>query len=369
VSGADALGIAIAVWLLVAFVYRALALRAVDHAFRFVAAPFMAVPPPGDVELVRPLHGAPAGLAACLASFFEAARLAGVGLRTAVASPHDPALEAALREAAETPGVRFSARVGAGPAGQNRKMANLVQSLADCDADVLVFSDADVDVPPDYVERMLAPLKDDEVGLTTCLYRSVPAASLASRLDALVTNTHFLPGVCSALRLEGLHFALGASIAVRRDALRAAGGLDALLEESADDFLLARHVERAGFRLALAPVVVAHVLEDEGAAAALRRHLRWGRVSRSVRRKGYAGQIVTHGAAPALALAALAAVGLAPAVAALAPFAWWAVQIPALARRAANLGMDRRDLALVPVVDVLAFGVWAGGLFGRARPS
>jgi hypothetical protein len=92
------------------------------------------------------------------------------------------------------------------------------------EADLLLLSDADVRVPLDYVARATRPFKDGEVGLVTGPYRSVPAGSLASRLDALVTNTHFMPSVCVSARFEGVQFGLGASIAVRAEARARACG-------------------------------------------------------------------------------------------------------------------------------------------------
>jgi ceramide glucosyltransferase len=377
-----AVGAAFGAWLAIALVYRALALRSVDHALRGAPGSGHDAPPPGEVVLVRPLRGAGAGLEPCLESLFGAAGASGVRVRAGLAHASDPAAAVFARAADRHPSVSAELRVGHGPAGVNRKLANLAQATADLEAEVLVLSDADVRLPRDFVPRMVRAFKDGDVGLVTCLYHSVPATrvpaarasmtglvSLVSRLDALITNTHFVPGVCAALRLEGLHFALGASIAVRREALAAAGGFEALLESAADDFLLARNVERAGWRLAFEPLVVEHLLEAEGARAALRRHLRWARVARSVRPGGYAGQIVTHGAAPALGLALASLLGVGPALGGVAPLAWWLLQVPSLWRRRTALGLDARDLALVPLADLAALAIWAGGLVGRARPS
>jgi hypothetical protein len=111
------------------------------------------------------------------------------------------------------------------------------------------------------------------VGFTTCPYRSVPTRSIASRVDALITNTHFLPSACLAVRLEGLHFGLGATVGVRRTALERAGGLDALLTTPADDYVLAQNVEAAGWRLAWVPMVVDHAVADSSWRAILRRRL------------------------------------------------------------------------------------------------
>ena len=230
------------------------------------------------------------------------------------------------------------------------------------DADLLLLSDADVRLPPDYVARVTRPFKEPEVGLVTGPYRSVPGRSLASRLDALVTNTHFLPSTCVAARFEGVHFGLGASIAVRGEALARAGGFAALLDLAADDYWLARRIEDAGFTLAWTPLMVEHVLEDDGWRRVLRRQLRWARVVRSSRPLGYFGSSPSSARVPALLLAAAGGIGW------LAPFAWWGAQAALAWRRRALLGLAAGDLALLPAVDLLAALCWAGGLVGSPEP-
>ncbi len=349
-------------WLAAAVVYRALSLRALSATCRTEDPELDPVPPEGVLVAVRPLHGAISRLEASLETLWSAAARGGMRVVVGSTDAADPALRVAARVAARFPEVPAEIRSQRGPTGLNAKMGNLIQMLDGVDADLLLLSDADVAVPEDYVVRLTRPFKDGDVGLVTCPYRSVPAAGLASRLDALVTNLHFLPSACLATKLEGLHFALGATIAVRERALAAAGGFARLLDTPADDFLLARHVEAAGWRLAWSPMVVDHLLEPEGFVAAARRHLRWARVVRHTRPLGYLGQVVTHGSVPALLLAASGA-GV------WVPLAWWALESAGLWRRRSILALRASDLALVPISDLLAFGVWLGGILGRARPS
>jgi ceramide glucosyltransferase len=357
---------ALGVWLAVSFAYRWIALRSLERMCEADAGAGDAAPPAGDVLALRPLHGAPRGLEGCLESLLRAALAAGARVVLGVEDPRDPAAAAAERACARHPGAAAELRAAPGPPGVNRKVANLIQMSEGEKADLLLLTDADVRVPPDYVARVTRPFEDGEVGLVTGPYRSVPGRSLASRIDALVTNTHFVPSACFAARFEGVHFGLGASIAVRGEALARAGGFAALLPLAADDYWLARKVEAAGWRIAWVRMLVDHVLEDEGWRRALRRHLRWARAVRSSRPLGYFGQLAVMGTIPVLLLAGrwLAAGG--PGW--LLPLGWWGAQALSLWRCRGLLGLRPGDLALLPAVDLLAAGIWAAGLVGSPAP-
>lgn len=358
-----------AVWLAAAGVYRWLALRAVDAHLGPRASRAEAIPPSGEVVLLRPLRGVGQWLESCLESLWSAADLSRTRVVLGATDPRDPALRIVREALAAEKRPPTEVRVAPGPAGLNRKMANLVQMSEGLKAEILLFSDADVRVPDDYVDRAIAPFKETEVGLVTFPYLSVPGSSLASRTEALITNTHFMPSVAAALELEGLHFALGASIGVRQEALERAGGLEALLDVCADDHRMARNIERAGYRLELVPLMLEHHLEGAGWRDSASRQLRWARVTRAERPRGYLGQGVTHGAIPALALGVVAAFSGAGAAGGLLPLAWWAAQAAGLWRRRGILALRGADLLLLPLVDVAAFLVWLGGCFGRPRPS
>ena len=357
------------VWLVAALVYRSLALRAVGSLCSAPSAPAVSTPVehPLNVVAIRPLHGTGSWLEPCLESLWREAAETMTPLVLGWVDSDDPASAVVARVQARSSWPAML-RVGPGPAGGNPKVANMIQMTSGVEADVLLQSDADVLVSPGYVAAMTAPFADPSVGLTTCPYRSVPGPGVASRLDALITNTHFLPSACLAVQLEGLHFGLGATIAVRASTLARAGGLDALLETPADDYMLARNVEAAGARLAWVSMMVEHAVADTSWRAVLRRHLRWARVMRHVRFWGYLGQCLTHGSVPVLLVAAYLMVTHRPGWMML-PVAWWTLQAVVLWRRRESLGLRLYDLPLLPLADLGAFVVFLGGIVGQAEPS
>ncbi len=356
-------------WLVTALVYRCLAMRAVGSLCTPPAVPAAAQAPDNSLHVVaiRPLHGVASWLEPCLESLWQETAKTRTPLVLGWADSNDPAaaVVAGIQARSSWPAL---VRVGQGPPGSNPKISNMIQMTSGVAADVLLQSDADVRVSPGYIAAMTAPFADPTVGLATCPYRSVPSPGLVSRVDALITNTHFLPSACLAIKLEGLHFGLGATIAVRASVLERAGGLDALLETPADDYMLARNVEAAGARLAWVPMVVEHAVGDTSWRPVLRRHLRWARVTRHVRFWGYLGQALTHGSVPALVVTAYLLMTNGSGWVAL-PAAWWTLQTAVLWSRRRLLGLQARDVPLLPVADLAAFLVFLNGIVGRAESS
>lgn len=342
-------------WACASFAYRAAGLLALGRHVRASRPP---AHPPAElrVALLRPLCGTPSYLDRCLASLWRAAERGDASVYLAIEDPADPAHEHL------TGAIRTEVHTGGTAPGENRKIANLIQLKAEDAADVLVLSDADIEVPGDYVARSAAPFVDPEVGFATAPYRGVPTDSFASRFDALLTNLHFLPTACFAVAVEGLHFGLGSTLALRREALAEIGGLAAVADESGDDLALAHRIEEKGWKLAWLPLLVDHVLADVGLRAALARHLRCYRITRHERPRGFLGMMcATHGWLGALLAGVLGGMVW-------VPIAWWGGLALFQWRRRAEIGMRASDLALAPLIDATGFALQVAAHWGRPTP-
>lgn len=348
----------LALWLAAALAYQVGAVASLRAFLSRARKEEAAREPLPSCSILRPLSGNIPNLERNL----DALCALGVPVVAGLDSESDPAAPIARRVAARHPRGRLAIWIGTGPEGANRKVANLIRMLPDAAQEIVVFTDADVEVPPGYLAGVLSPFRDPGVGLVTCAYRSVGGSTVAERFDVILTNTHFLPSVLFATRWEGLRFALGATIAVRRRVLDQAGGLEPLLDTLADDHALAARVLHAGHRLVMAPVLLDHHVSDRRWTNVWRRHLRWARTTRAVRPGGYAGTIVTHGIAPALALAAAGGVLIAGA----SLLCWGLVRVGGTALNARTLGLSVRDVAILPLVDLLALALYLGGLLGRS---
>ena len=145
--------------------------------------------------------------------------------------------------------------------------------------------------------------------MVTCLYRGIAAPTLGSRLEALGISTDFSAGVLTARQLEGgIRFGLGSTLAFKRNALAAIGGLEPLIDYLADDYELGQRIAAAGLKVVLADVTVETFLPAYGFRDFLVHQLRWARSTRDSRPRGYAGLLLTFGL-PWAMLAALLAHG------------------------------------------------------------
>jgi len=192
--------------------------------------------------------------------------------------------------------------------GTNRKVTNLVQMVREARYDYVIINDSDIRVPTNYLRNILSFFANKKVGMVTALYRGVPDKTIWSRLEAMIISD-FAAGILSALVVDrGIHFALGSTLAIKKDVLAEIGGLEPLSSYLADDYELGLRTTRAGYRVMLADIVVETFLPDYNFHQMYEHQLRWGRTMRDLRKSGYAGIIFTYGF-PWVILAAILAKG------------------------------------------------------------
>jgi ceramide glucosyltransferase len=257
--------------------------------------------------------------------------------------------------------------------GTNGKVSTLVQLAAHARHEYLLINDSDITVSPRYLERVMCcfrPASDGAskappVGLVTALYRGRTLGALPSRLEALGISAEFMPGVLLSKLIEGgLHYGLGSTLALRREALEKASGLMPLVDHLADDYELGARVAKAGYRVEVSAEVVETNVPPYGWRGFFDHQLRWLRTVRSARPGGYVGLMVTHGLG--WALLNVVASGL-------SPVSLWALGLSfflrlaqAMTVGAAVLG-DHEVLAnlwLLPLRDAIAMGLWLAGFAG-----
>ncbi len=339
-------------------VYCVITVVAARH-YRAHRPPAEAPQPP--LSLLKPLAGAEDNLHANLRSFFEQDYPA-FEILFAVRQPEDPAVAIVRRLKAEFPRVPAELIVTGEPPYPNAKVWSLYHMTQAARYDILVMSDSDIRVKPDFLSTVAREFADPRVGLASCPYRAIPGRGLWSRLEAIGMNTQFLGGVLSARLLEGMKFALGPTIVARKAVLAAIGGFPRLKDYLAEDFVMGKFAAEQGFGVILSSYVIEHHIGSSNLAENFAHRLRWVRSTRRSRPAGYIGELFTMPLPWAILLVLVWPAmwpGAALLLALRAVSAWacagWILADP----------VTGRFWYLLPLQDLLAFGFWLAGFSGN----
>jgi ceramide glucosyltransferase len=245
------------------------------------------------VTVLKPVHGMEPRLEETLESFFLQ-NYPDFEIIFGARTRDNEALDVVERLQAKYPGVRTRVVISGEPSWPNAKVFSLAKMIASSDNDFFVISDSDIEVQPDFLLNVIPPLMNPKTGLVTCLYQGIPAREFWSRLEALGMSVEMPAGVMVADMVDGMKFALGAAMAVRRDAIEAIGGVRETADFYSDDFVLGNLVAAAGYQVVLSHEMVKHVLS----ACSLRRtfgdQLRWMKSTRYSRPWGHVGSGLTY---------------------------------------------------------------------------
>jgi ceramide glucosyltransferase len=250
-------------------------------------------------------------------------------------------------------------------AGANRKVNKLALMTKEARHEIVVLSDGDVRVGVNYLREVVAPFVAKNTGAVTSFYAGVTQKNLGAELEAIGAASDFFAGVLVAEWMEGLKFALGASIATTKTWLAKIGGFEGFADMLADDYELGRRIAKAGGDVLLSREIIWTMYPTQTPRGFWDHQVRWARTVRLCRPRSYVGLIFTHGlfwAVAAFVAAPNRAVGIFYAAAYLVMrlvMAWlvgvWGVHDETV----------RRKLWLIPLRDAVNFVVWLAGMFGN----
>jgi ceramide glucosyltransferase len=317
---------------------------------------------PLPVTILKPLHGEGPRIFRCLASFCRQRYPAPVQIVFGVEEAADAAIPLVQRLQAAFPGDKIELRIDPRAHGGNRKISNLANIAGLADHDIVVLSDSDIEVDPDYLARVVGELQQPGIGAVTCLYHGISGTRAWARLSALAINAQFLPSVIVGVTCRLAQPCFGATIALRREMLARVGGLEQFADALADDYSIGEAVRSMGAEVAISPVSVGHLCKDQTARELCSHELRWARTIRSIDPVGYFGSIITHPFPLALLAALLGAGRGAVALAALAVLCR-IILLKCVERR---FSLERQAYWLVPLRDLVSFAIFVWSLFGSS---
>lgn len=320
------------------------------------------------VSILKPLAGLDLGLESNLRTFFEQ-NYPSFEILFAVRDASDPAAQVVQDLQRDYPEIPSRLLIAGESPYPNAKVYSLDRMLSVAANDLVVMSDSDIRVTPDFLRTVSAEFQDTQapdtdlkkktIGLATCPYRAIPGATFWSRLEATGMNTDFWGSALVARMMEGMRFAVGPTIVARRSVLESIGGFSRLKHYLAEDFVMGKLASESGHGVILSSYVVEHHIGSTTLSQNIAHRLRWTRSTRRSRPAGYIGQLFTM------------PVPLALLVWVVSP-AWWPIALLAFVVRAvaaytvsARVLRFRINWLLLPLEDLIGFCFWIAGFFGN----
>ena len=275
-----------------------------------------------------------------------------------VGEEDDPVVPILQKLVRDFPERRIRILFGSGGRGSNDKVVKLARLVSEAQHEVVVISDSDVRVRPDYLRTVVAPLADPKVGAVTCFYVPIEDKTLTDSLQTMGMFSDFYAGILVARQLDGVKFALGPTIATTRTRLAGFGGYGAIEDRPADDLLVGRLIAEQGYEVELLSYTILTVADYGSMRDLLHKRLRWIVVMRHMRPWGHLGLLLTQGlpwslVAIAIHPSATVAFGYLGTYLVLRFAMTWMVGIWGLKQDSLWTKMG-----LIPVWDALAFLIW-----------
>lgn len=255
----------------------ALRLRGRSHASS--SGPAVAGSP---ATILKPVHGLEKNQrenlrSACLQDYPE------YQVVFSVQGPDDAALPLLRELESEFGPQRVTVAVESRRAGTNGKINNMIGGLRHARYDLLVISDSDILLPPDYLQSIVAPLADPGVGCVCTLYKAAGARTWYEKMELLTLNADFMPNVIFAHVSGASKFCLGASAALRRATLERIGGLESLADYLVEDYEMGRRIAMLGMKIAIVPRFVDTIVDLKSPSQWWTHQVYWDQNTRAAR--------------------------------------------------------------------------------------
>lgn len=309
------------------------------------------------VTVLKPVHGFEKNLrenlrSACIQDYPE------FQVVFSVQQSSDPAIPLLYEIQREFGPERVTVAIENCWAGSNGKINNMIVGLRRAKHDVLVISDSDVRLQPDYLKTIVAPLVDPQIGCACTLYKGACAKRWFEKMELLTLNADFMTSVIFANVSGASKFCLGASAALRRSTLDNIGGLEALADYLVEDYEMGRRIWVSGKKIAVIPYLVDTMVDLKTPSQWWNHQVYWDQNTRAARPLAFFATVLVRSVPFALLYSTMRSFDAAS----------WIVLAAALAVRmmtsALILGWGFRDreglhsLWLLPFRDIAALVSW-----------
>lgn len=314
------------------------------------------------VTVLKPLRGCDAETKRCLKSWMKQQYDGPVQILFGVASIDDPVCALVSELLSEHPNCKAELIICDQVMGTNGKVSSLAQLESAIAHEIVVISDADVFVPPEFLSNIVPHFADATVGLVNCFYRLANPTTLAMRWEAIAINADFWSQVLQSRSIQNVEFALGAVMALPKVQLQRIGGFKALADYLADDYELGRRVAKSGKLIEFSTIVVDCFETQQSWGKVWAHQLRWARTIRICQPLPYFFSILNN---PSLWPLLWLTVNQGAVFCVAGLLAFRIVTALHLHNRLTQRGDHFKYFWLVPISDLIGCAVWALSFFGN----
>ena len=317
------------------------------------------------LTLLKPLKGLEDGLEENLASFYAQDYPGPLQIVFASTEPDDPGIAVARAVAARYPQIASDFVCSRADYGLNPKVSNMRGGLLAAKHDLVLQSDANVRLPAGHLRQMVSEKIREGASLLGSLVVGVGERTRAATLENLQLTAFTAPGLCIASELVDITCVLGKAMLFSRRELESVGGIAAVKDVLAEDYVLCQLYQAAGKKLVLSAQPVANVNARTRWPQFFARHSRWMKMRVVASLPGYFADL---GANPLpFALAAWLASGCDPRVLPLLliVYAYKCVWDARLLVRLRGHGLGTAQLWATPARDLALTVIWLYALFSR----
>lgn len=237
--------------------------------------PYLSFP----ISILKPLKGLEDNLEENLEAFFHL-DYPQYEILFSVTSGTDAACPLVHELMERYPDVKARLIVGGAPVGANPKINNLIYSYQLAEYDYVLICDSTILPEPLFLRRM-ASYCVSGVGLVTAAVAGINGSGVGGWLEALYLNTFYLRWTYVG-RLLRTPVVAGKAMLFRRTTANRFGGLRALAPYLAEDYMLAKAIQKLGLKVEIMHDPVYQQIGDKSFGEFWSRHLRWGRIRKAL---------------------------------------------------------------------------------------
>lgn len=211
------------------------------------------------VSIIHPIKDLDFELEKNLESWFEQNYRGPLQHIFSFQTPGDPAIPVVRSVIEKYPSVDCQIIVNPVIPGLNGKSSNMVHGMKLAKYDIVLYGDSDIRIKQDFIIKMVRPLKNKKVGMTTCGQVNIGGKDFWTRFFTFTQNseTDFIWAFLTKLGIDV--GATGAAFAMRKRLLEDIGGLEAFGDSLLEDLHLGNTLYKMGYKLVLGPFIECRV--------------------------------------------------------------------------------------------------------------